>query len=183
MKYLFKEKKLRKLHKTKTLETNKIRRRKVRTTTKIIPKDLQESDIIANLHELGFHKLDSSQESSQTDNIVRKEELQSKSSTDSSQLKSESDLISSATNDLDSSFHSMQSHDSSTIVSELNDSLITSDDKQQLINEIIDDYVDASDVTKRPLIIDPKKAIQKKSESLTSPDSDNYSFTGEQNKV
>jgi hypothetical protein len=77
----------------------------------------------------------------------------------------------------------MQSHDSSTIVSELNDSLITSDDKQQLINEIIDDYVDASDVTKRPLIIDPKKAIQKKSESLTSPDSDNYSFTGEQNKV
>ena len=138
---------------------------------------MQSIDIQTDLDEIGFRKLVSSREK-----LIERQDLISKSSSDSNQLKSESELMSSATNDLDSSYRSVQSsQDSTTIISELNDSLITSEDKQQLIDETIDEFVGTTDVTKRPLIIDPKKASTKTSESsFTSPDSDNYSFPPQQ---
>ncbi|XP_054163726.1 uncharacterized protein LOC128961506 [Oppia nitens] len=175
-----KEKKLRKISKSRVVDKSKQKnRRKLRSISKISPKT-QSVDIQTNLEELSFQRLDSSySESSRLETAIKIEDLSSKSSTDSNQLKSESEM-SSTTNEFNSidSYHSIQSQDSTTVVSELNDSIITNEDKQQLFDEINEVFIVTTDVTKRPLIIDPKKNSLRKSldSSITSPESDNYSF-------
>ncbi|CAG2173664.1 unnamed protein product, partial [Oppiella nova] len=153
------------------------------------------ADSQAVADESGFQRLDSYEshsESSRIETMIRREDLGSKSSTDSStnQLKSESELTSTSTTTTnDSSYRSIRSLGSSstaTVVSELmNDlSLVANEDKQPLIDEISDDF--NTDVTKRPLIIDPKKATLKATgadSSFTSPDSDNYSFNAADHKA
>lgn len=109
----------------------------------------------------------------------------SKSSSDSSNQAiasgnggTDTDLVSSTTTDLESSLHSQHSKDDSpTIVSELNYDLIippprfsNDQDDQELTNDLL---IDQSDITKRPLIIDPTKTVAPPlSETLTSPESD-----------
>lgn len=125
-------------------------------------------DIQTDSTELALHKCENDRQT-----MVEKEDVISKSSTDSNQLRSESETISSTTNELDSSYRSLESHDSTTIVSEINNSLI--EDKRPLIDEKSDN-LEASAVTKRPLVIDPNRVANNSHTSFTSPESDNYSF-------